>query len=177
MLAIRLQRVGRTGQAAYRIIIQEATRHPQSGKLVAFVGSYDPHTKKCELDKEKIEKYLGDGAQPTPRVVKLLKDAKIKLPAWVEPFKADQKGAIRFPDKLRKNRTEEKAEGSDKNEEKTQEAPAEPRLDSEAQLDADDQTAQASNGAGETPAETTPEAETPVEEPKTEEAPAEVQPE
>lgn len=84
MLAIRLKRTGRKAYAVYRIAVQEAQRHPSSGKVVAYVGSYNPHTKEANFDKEQVEKYLSHGAQPTPRIVKLLKDAKIKLPSWVK---------------------------------------------------------------------------------------------
>ena len=106
MLAIRLQRVGRTGYPTYRLAVQEAQRHPSSGRVVAYVGSYNPHTKAANLNLEKIELYLNNGAQPTPRVVRLLKDAKIKLPSWVKV--ADKKhGVIRHSEKLRKNRPAE----------------------------------------------------------------------
>jgi small subunit ribosomal protein S16 len=107
MLAIRLQRVGKKGYAVYRVIVQEAQLTPTSGKVVAYVGTYNPHTKAAELKKDVIEKYLGFGAQPTPRVVKLLKEAKIKLPAWVKEPKLDAKKAIRNPEKLRKNQPKE----------------------------------------------------------------------
>lgn len=45
MLAIRLQRLGRKGYPVYRLAVQEAHRHPSSGRVVAYVGSYNPHTK------------------------------------------------------------------------------------------------------------------------------------
>ncbi|MDO8335444.1 MAG: 30S ribosomal protein S16 [Candidatus Saccharibacteria bacterium] len=108
MLAIRLQRLGRKGYPVYRIAVQEAQRHPSSGRVVAYVGSYNPHTKAVNLDKEKIEKFLSTGAQPSPRVVKLLVDEKVKLPAWVQ--KAGKKDkSTRNPEKLRKNQPEEEA--------------------------------------------------------------------
>ncbi|HEU4830878.1 MAG TPA: 30S ribosomal protein S16, partial [Candidatus Saccharimonadales bacterium] len=102
MLAIRLQRVGRKGYATYRLAVQEAQRHPTSGRVVAYVGTYNPHTKEAKVQVEEAQKYLDNGAQPTPRVVKLLKDAGVKLPNWVK--KADAKSkTIRNADKLRKN--------------------------------------------------------------------------
>jgi len=110
MLAIRLQRAGRKSYPTYKVIVQDAHRHPTSGKIVAFVGSYNPHSKKVSLNKEIIEKYLSNGAQPTPRVIRLLQDAKIKLPKWVELPKTDAKKAVRNPEKLRKNRTGETTE-------------------------------------------------------------------
>jgi hypothetical protein len=59
------------------------------------------------LDKEKIEKYLSNGARPTTRVVKLLQDAKIKLPKWVKLPKTDALKLTRNPNKLRKNQPQE----------------------------------------------------------------------
>ena len=106
MLAIRLQRLGRKGYPVYRIAVQEAQRHPSSGRVVAYVGSYNPHTKEVKVDVEKVEKYLSNGAQPSPRVVKLLEAEKVKLPAWVK--KAGKKDkSIRNPEKLRKNQPAE----------------------------------------------------------------------
>ncbi|MDB5167295.1 MAG: rpsP [Candidatus Saccharibacteria bacterium] len=111
MLAIRLQRVGRQGYATYRLAVQEAQRHPSSGRVVAYVGSYNPHTKAATIQVELAQKYLDNGAQPTPRVVKLLADAGVKLPNWV--VKATNKSkTTRNADKLRKNqpKVEEVAE-------------------------------------------------------------------
>ncbi|MCL1876524.1 30S ribosomal protein S16 [Candidatus Saccharibacteria bacterium] len=107
MLAIRLNRIGRKAHAIYRVAVQEANRHPSSGRVVEYVGSYDPHTKIVNFDKEAVEKYLSNGAQPTTRVVKLLVDAKIKLPKWVKTAPTDKKRAIRNPEKLRKNQPKE----------------------------------------------------------------------
>lgn len=102
MLAIRLQRVGRKGYPTYRVAVQEAQRHPSSGRVVAYVGNYNPHSKAVTFDKEKTELYLKNGAQPSPHVVKLLVQQKISLPDWVvKQPKKDKK--LRNPDKLRKN--------------------------------------------------------------------------
>lgn len=109
MLAIRLKRTGRKAYAVYRIAVQEASRHPSSGKVVAYVGTYNPHTKEAILDKEKVETYLKNGAQPTPRVVKLLKDAKITLPGWVKEPNLGKTRTTRNPEKLRKNAPKEEA--------------------------------------------------------------------
>ena len=106
MLAIRLQRLGRTGYPTYRIAVQEARRHPSSGRVVAYVGSYNPHTKEVKLDTEKIEFYLKNGAQPTPRVAKILKENKVKLPEWVV-MPGKKSGVTRNAEKLRKNQPKE----------------------------------------------------------------------
>lgn len=106
MLAIRMQRNGRTHLPMYRIIVQEAQRHPLSGRVVAEVGNYNPHTKKTILDKEKVEFYLSHGAQPSSRVAYVLKKEGIKLPDWYkEP--AAKHGKAKHADKLRKNQPKE----------------------------------------------------------------------
>lgn len=107
MLAIRLQRLGRKGYPVYRLAVQEAQRHPSSGRVVAYVGNYNPHTKEANVQVEEAQKYLDNGAQPTPRVVKLLKEAGVKLPKWVKEPSADKQKAIRNAEKLRKNQPKE----------------------------------------------------------------------
>ena len=82
MLAIRMQRNGRSHLPVYRIVVQESQRHPLSGRVVSEVGSYNPETKKTVLDKEKIEFYLKNGAKPSSRVAFVLKKEGIKLPSW-----------------------------------------------------------------------------------------------
>lgn len=107
MLAIRLQRLGRKGYPVYRLAVQEAHRHPSSGRVVTYVGSYNPHTKEANIQVESAQKYLDNGAQPTPRVVKLLKEAGVTLPKWVKGSAADKHKSIRNPEKLRKNQPKE----------------------------------------------------------------------
>lgn len=109
MLAIRLQRIGRAGYPTYRLAVQESQRHPSSGRVVAYVGSYNPHTKDTNIQVEAAQKYLDNGAQPTPRVAKLLKEAGVKLPKWVKEATSDKQKALRNPEKLRKNQPKEEA--------------------------------------------------------------------
>ena len=100
MLVIRMQRTGRKGHAMFRVVVQDSRRTPTSGKVVAALGSYDPHTKTNTLDKVKAEFYLTHGAQPSPRVARLLTAEGVKLPSWVKS--ADKKeGTVRNPDKRR----------------------------------------------------------------------------
>ncbi len=106
MLAIRLQRNGRKALPLYRIVVQEAQRHPLSGRIVAQVGSYNPHTKAVTLDKEKVEKYLSNGAQPSSRVVRILTKEGIKMPKWVKAT-TEKHATAKHADKLRKNQPKE----------------------------------------------------------------------
>ncbi len=128
MLAIRLQRLGRTGYPTYRIAVQEARRHPSSGRVVAYLGSYNPHTKEVKFDAEKVDLYLKNGAQPTTRVAKLLGDNKVKLPDWVK-VRSAKSGSTKNAEKLRKNQPkEEPAE-----ETPVAEAPAEETVETPAE--------------------------------------------
>lgn len=102
MLAIRLQRTGRKGLAHYRVIVQEAQKSPKSGRVVARIGHYNPHTKETVVDKEQAEKFMKNGAQPSDKVARLFKAEKIKLPDWVA-FDADKKRATKNTEKLRKH--------------------------------------------------------------------------
>ena len=121
MLAIRLQRLGRKAYPVYRIAVQEAQRHPSSGRVVAYVGTYNPHTKEANVQVEAAQKYLDNGAQPTPRVVKLLKDAGVKLPKWVKEAPKREK-AVKNAEKLRKNQPKEEPAAEAPTEEKGEEA-------------------------------------------------------
>jgi small subunit ribosomal protein S16 len=106
MLSIRMQRLGRKGHPVYRVVVQDSRQSPDSGKYVALLGNYDPHTKTANIVKDKAEFYLNHGAQPSDRVAKLFKSEKVTLPAWVkEPTKHER--TTRNPDKLRKNRPAE----------------------------------------------------------------------
>ena len=108
MLAIRLQRQGKTHYATYRVIVQDVLRHPSSGKVAAYVGSYNPHTKQVQLDKEAIENYLSHGAQPTDRVVRILTGEGMTMPKWVKTVRGKQRN-IRNPEKLRRNQPKEES--------------------------------------------------------------------
>ncbi len=125
MLAIRLQRTGRKGHAQYRVVVQDSHRSPLSGNVVEYLGSYNPHAKTVSIDKEKAQKFLDNGAQPSDRVVGLLKSEGVKLPKWVE-VSAPGKRTTRNPEKLRRNQPEKPAEEvEEKPAAEKEEAPAE----------------------------------------------------
>ena len=119
MLAIRMQCKGRAHYPVYRIVVQESQRHPLSGRIVADLGSFNPHTKEVTLDKEKVEFYLKNGAQPSTRVARVLSKNGIKLPAWVKAA-SEKHASVKNPDKLRKNQPKE----ASTEETTTDEAPA-----------------------------------------------------
>ena len=84
MLSIRMQRTGRKGHAMFRVVVQESRYVPTSGKVVAQLGSYDPHAKTIILDKEKAATFLANGAQPSDRAARLLAAEGVVMPAWVK---------------------------------------------------------------------------------------------
>ncbi len=121
MLAIRMQRKGRAHYPTYRIVVQESQRHPLSGRVVAEVGNYNPQTKALTLDKELVEKYLSNGAQPSSRVAFILKKNGVKLPKWVKGATI-KKAAAKHADKLRKNQPKEEPVVEESTEETVAEA-------------------------------------------------------
>lgn len=102
MLAIRMQRTGRKGHAQFRVVVQDSRLTPTSGRVVAQLGSYNPHAKTIILDKEKASFYLQHGAQPSDRVARLLQKEGVDMPKWVTTLD-DKVRVIRNPEKLRKN--------------------------------------------------------------------------
>jgi small subunit ribosomal protein S16 len=106
MLVIRLQRTGRKSRAFYRLVVQDSRRTPTSGKVVALVGHYDPHSKDVVINQERVKFFLDHGAQPSETVIRLLIAQKIELPNWVKKPQAKSKN-IKNKEKLRKNRDPE----------------------------------------------------------------------
>lgn len=105
MVSIRLQRTGRKKHAQFRMVVQDSRRAPTSGRVIAYLGYYNPHTKEHNLDFKQVSYYLEKGAQPSDRVIYILKANKIDLPKWVkQPTKLSK--TTRHPDKLRKNQPE-----------------------------------------------------------------------
>jgi len=131
MLVIRLQRTGRKGHAQFRVVVQDSRRTPTSGKIVAQVGTYNPHTKEIVLDKERTQTYLNNGAQPSERVVFILKKEGVKMPAWVKDT-AKKEGKLRHADKLRRNQPKEELKTEEPATEESAEASADANTPAEA---------------------------------------------
>ena len=121
MVVIRLARGGRVKQAIYRIVAAEKRRSATS-KFLDVIGTYNPHTKELKLDKELLEKYLSNGAQPSDRVIRLLQADGAKLPAWAKPhdrFKKP-KGEAEEASEQKDTAAETATEAGEANEEKAQ---------------------------------------------------------
>lgn len=146
MLAIRMQRTGRKGRASFRVVVQDSHQAPASGRVIAQLGSYNPHDKTLVIDKDKASLYLKNGARPSDKVARLLKKEGVKLPDWVS-LNADVKREIKNPEKLRKNRpagAEEPKEASASPDEaagQSEEKPAETEEPKEEEPTTEDETA------------------------------------
>lgn len=72
MLKIRFSRTGRKHVYKYRIVVTEHTKPVKSGE-VDILGWYDAQTKKYDINMDKVRSRIGQGAQLTPSVARLLK--------------------------------------------------------------------------------------------------------
>ncbi|KKU85713.1 MAG: 30S ribosomal protein S16 [Parcubacteria group bacterium GW2011_GWA1_47_9] len=93
MLKVRLQRVGKRGQAYFRVVVVEHTKKPK-GKILELLGSYNPHQKEFKANKERIEYWISCGAQISPTANNLLVNYKIwdrpKMQSW-KPKRSNKK--------------------------------------------------------------------------------------
>ena len=77
MVKIRLQRFGKKKSPFYHIVVADS-RSPRDGRIIEQIGTYNRMTKPSTivLDKEKVEKWIKNGAKPTDTVKKLIEAAK-----------------------------------------------------------------------------------------------------
>ena len=70
---MRLTRVGSTKNPIYRIVVVDS-RTRRDGRAIETIGQYNPQMNPSliEIDAEKAKKWLGEGAQPSRTVKKLL---------------------------------------------------------------------------------------------------------
>jgi small subunit ribosomal protein S16 len=71
---IRLTRVGARNNPIWRVVAADG-RSPRDGRFLEVLGHYNPQTdpSTIELDEERIRSWLGEGAQPSASVKRLLK--------------------------------------------------------------------------------------------------------
>lgn len=127
MLKVKLTRTGKRNQVHYRIVVNEA-RDKRDGKYVENLGYYAPvqNPKLLEINIERYNYWIGQGAQPTDTVAalvkrfksgnpfpakkkkKLNKKAKARLAAEKEEVKAEESSSA----KALKDKKETKTEAS-----------------------------------------------------------------
>ena len=165
-LKIRLARGGAKKRPFYRIVVAEASA-PRDGRYVEKVGHYNPmvakdNDQRLVVNGERIAYWLGQGAQATERVQKLL--SSIEMMAKVEMRDQPKKSA---PGKKRAEKEAAEAEAA-------AEAAAAAEAEAEAAAAAEAEAAAAAEAeaaaAEEAPAEEAPAEEAPAEEASAEEA-------
>jgi len=106
-MKIRLARGGSKKRPFYRIVAADS-RMPRDGRFIEKLGTYNPllpkdSEERVKMNMERIEYWLGQGAQPTDRIARMLEAAGARPKAERANPK---KGA---PGKKAQERAEEKA--------------------------------------------------------------------
>ncbi|MBV8171845.1 MAG: 30S ribosomal protein S16 [Candidatus Eremiobacteraeota bacterium] len=72
---IRLRRTGAKKQASYRVVVADSGS-PRDGRFIEIIGHFNPRRQPAELvlDEDKVKRWLGNGAQPSDTVARLLAD-------------------------------------------------------------------------------------------------------
>ncbi len=76
MVKIRLTRMGDHKSPFYRIIVADS-RARRDGPFIEIIGTYDPKKEPSEIkvDSDRAKYWIGQGAQPTDIVKRLLQKA------------------------------------------------------------------------------------------------------
>ena len=148
MIVIRLARVGRGNLKKFRLVAQEKTFSPKSGKFIEILGHYDPTEPKNKLtfQAERIAHFLKNGAQPSDTVARLLKksgfdnnliDKFIKIYSKKKSKKTEEEKPAETakPEGEKAKPAEESDESSAKEESATEAKPEESKPDEEAKTE------------------------------------------
>jgi small subunit ribosomal protein S16 len=73
VIKIRLRRTGQKHQPSYRVVVADKDA-PRDGKFIEILGYYNPRTEPVtfEVKAERVQHWLGVGAQPSDTVHRLL---------------------------------------------------------------------------------------------------------
>jgi small subunit ribosomal protein S16 len=63
MLKIRLQRIGRKNDPAFRVVLTDSKNSAKSGKFLEILGTYNPKAGEKKLEVERIKYWMGTGAK------------------------------------------------------------------------------------------------------------------
>ncbi len=82
MLAIRLTRMGTKKKPFYRVVVAEK-RSKRDGKFIEIVGHYNPCSTPTliVINQERVQHWIGCGAQPTDTVRSLIRKNAAAHPA------------------------------------------------------------------------------------------------
>ena len=74
MVKIRLKRIGAKKAPHYRIVAVDS-RSRRDGSPIEELGYYNPRSKELIINRESVEKWMKNGAQPSDTVASLLRKA------------------------------------------------------------------------------------------------------
>jgi small subunit ribosomal protein S16 len=78
-VSMRLTRVGGRKDPVWRVVVADA-RSPRDGRVIETIGRYNAQTEPStiQIDEDRARHWLGQGAQPSDAVRKLLKTQGIQ---------------------------------------------------------------------------------------------------
>ena len=78
-VSMRLTRVGGKKDPVWRVVVADS-RSPRDGRVIETIGRYNAQTEPStiQIDEERARHWLGQGAQPSDAVRKLLKTQGIQ---------------------------------------------------------------------------------------------------
>jgi small subunit ribosomal protein S16 len=83
MVTIRLSRGGAKKRPFYTVVVTDS-RNRRDGRCIERIGFFNPIASGSEtrlnLDQERLQYWLGNGAQPSERVVSLIKERSRQQP-------------------------------------------------------------------------------------------------
>lgn len=72
MLKIRLQRIGRKNEAAFRLVLTESKNSTKSGKFKEILGTFGIKMDKVDFKADRIKYWMSNGVQITDTVHNML---------------------------------------------------------------------------------------------------------
>ena len=97
MIKIRLQRHGARHAPFYRMVVTPSTTR-RDGKFIEVLGTYNPkahaRAEELKLKMDRIDHWLGVGAQPTDTAKSLIRQGRLTPEEWL--LKADREAAKRL---------------------------------------------------------------------------------
>ncbi|MCL4155827.1 UNVERIFIED_CONTAM: hypothetical protein GTU68_025973, partial [Idotea baltica] len=98
---IRMKKMGRTHRPFYRVCVMDQ-RSPRDGRVIEELGFYDtsvPETDaRVRLKGERVDYWLGVGAQPSEKIAVLIKNKEYTpAPAAPKPKKKEEPKAEEAP--------------------------------------------------------------------------------
>ena len=77
MLKIRLQRIGRKNDPAFRAVLTDSRNSTKSGKFLEILGTYNPHSGIPQFETERIRHWMSQGAKLSDTMHNFLVEAKV----------------------------------------------------------------------------------------------------